>query len=109
MNALDLTGPEFLTWYLQWFALAASAFLLLRWMLRRHPQLSQRRPAAARVYAEIACWEAVGGQRRAAREEARNALRTRWYHPYTLVAGLAAAGLVRGGALRAGLHRHRLP
>ena len=35
MNALDLTGPEFLTWYLQWFALAASAFLLLRWMLRR--------------------------------------------------------------------------
>ncbi|HEY7374603.1 MAG TPA: TIGR04222 domain-containing membrane protein [Polyangia bacterium] len=36
-NALDLRGPEFLTWYLQWFALAAIACLALRWLLRRPP------------------------------------------------------------------------
>jgi uncharacterized protein (TIGR04222 family) len=37
MNVLDLTGPEFLRFYLQMFALAGAAFLLLRYLLRRVP------------------------------------------------------------------------
>jgi uncharacterized protein (TIGR04222 family) len=37
LNILDLRGPEFLTWYLQWFALAAVAFFILRWLLSRPP------------------------------------------------------------------------
>jgi uncharacterized protein (TIGR04222 family) len=37
MNPLDLRGPEFLTWYLQCFALAAGLFFVLRWLLSRPP------------------------------------------------------------------------
>jgi len=37
MNPLDLRGPEFLTWYLQCFALAAGTFFVLRWLLSRPP------------------------------------------------------------------------
>jgi uncharacterized protein (TIGR04222 family) len=37
MNALDLTGPEFLTWYLQWFAVAIAAYIALRLILSRTP------------------------------------------------------------------------
>jgi len=36
-NVLDLTGPEFLIWYLQWFAVCAGAGLVLRWLIRRPP------------------------------------------------------------------------
>jgi uncharacterized protein (TIGR04222 family) len=41
MNALNLSGPEFLVWYLRAFALATLAFLVSRWVLRRatnHPR-----------------------------------------------------------------------
>src|SRR5690242_4391430 len=37
INPLDLRGPEFLTWYLQCFALAAGALFFLRWLLSRPP------------------------------------------------------------------------
>jgi hypothetical protein len=81
----------------------------LQWMLERHPELSADRPAAARIHAEIACWETVRGRRHAARRAVRTALRTCWHHPLASLAVLAVAGFVRGRPLLAALRRHRLP
>jgi glycosyltransferase involved in cell wall biosynthesis len=81
----------------------------LRWMLDRHPELVEDRCAAARIHAEIACWEAIGGSRPAARAAAGQALRTCWHHPLASLSLLAVAGFVRGRPLLAALRRQRLP
>jgi glycosyltransferase involved in cell wall biosynthesis len=81
----------------------------LRWMLDRHPELGDDRSAAARIHAEIACWEAVGGRHRAARAAVGEALRTCWHHPLATLALLAVAGCIRGRPLLAALRRQRLP
>ena len=76
----------------------------LLWMIDRHPEIRRRR-VAARVYAEIACWQAALGNRTAARLWAGVAVRTRWYSPATALAAAAAAGLLRRARLDALLNR----
>src|SRR5690348_9104472 len=39
MNVLDLHGPEFLLWYCKAFAVAAGAWLVLRWLAARAPTM----------------------------------------------------------------------
>jgi hypothetical protein len=78
----------------------------LRWMIERHPELRRH---AARVHAEIACWEAAAGNRWAAWESVAVALRTRWYEPRTARALAAATGLLAPHRLKAMLHRGRGP
>jgi cellulose synthase/poly-beta-1,6-N-acetylglucosamine synthase-like glycosyltransferase len=80
----------------------------LRWMAAQHPEINGRRPAAARLYSEIACWEAAAGRTRAARTWARSAVRARWYAPRSMIALAAAAGALRGRPLHA-LLRHLTP
>jgi hypothetical protein len=77
----------------------------LRWLARRHPELAEQPATAARLYAEIACWEAAAGHRDPARQWAREALRKRWYAPRAGLGIAAAAGLLRGRQLRAVLRR----
>jgi len=74
-------------------------------MAERHPEINGQRAAAARLYAEIACWEAAAGRIRAARTWAGSALRQRWFAPRALLAAAAATGLLRGRHLRAVLRR----
>jgi glycosyltransferase involved in cell wall biosynthesis len=81
----------------------------LRWMIDRHPEIRDRPPAAARIHAEIACWEAAAGRRADAWTATREALRLRWYAPSAARAVVAAAGMLRGARLQAALHRRRLP
>jgi glycosyltransferase involved in cell wall biosynthesis len=78
---------------------------MLRWLVARHPELGQRPPAAARLYAEIACWEAAAGHAGPARHWARAALKQRWYAPRAGLGVVAAAGLLRGRRLQAVLRR----
>ena len=52
----------------------------LRWMMERHPEISARPPCAARVFGQIACWEAACGNRASAWRWARAALRS-WSMP----------------------------
>jgi glycosyltransferase involved in cell wall biosynthesis len=73
----------------------------LRWMLERHPD------GAARIHAEIACWEVLRGRTRAARRAAWQALHG--HSPLATLAFLAILGLVRGRPLLAALRRRRLP
>ncbi|HXU01885.1 MAG TPA: TIGR04222 domain-containing membrane protein [Polyangia bacterium] len=44
MNALNLSGPDFLKWYLQALALAGIIFFSLRWLLRRASDRSPEKP-----------------------------------------------------------------
>jgi len=81
----------------------------LRWMIDRHPEIRDRPPAAARLHAEIACWEAAAGRRADAWTATRRALRLRWYAPSAARAVVAAAGMLRGARLIAVLQRRRLP
>ena len=81
----------------------------LRWMIDRHPEIRDRAGAAARVHAEIACWEAAAGRRADAWTATREALRHRWYEPSAARAMIAATGMLRGPRLIAALQRRRLP
>jgi glycosyltransferase involved in cell wall biosynthesis len=83
----------------------ASRIRTLRWMIAEHPELRLDASAAARSYAELACWEAVAGDREAAQSWTRAALRAGWREPRLALAAAAASGLVRGRALRAILRR----
>ena len=94
-NSIDPTG-------------CAAKVRALRWLVARHPEIGQSRPSAARIYAEIACWEAAAGDRSAAQIWARAALRARWCEPRAIVSMAAAVGLLRGGSLRAILCRHQV-
>src|SRR5262245_57312148 len=64
----------------------------LRWRAGRHPELAEQAATAARLYAEIACWEAAAGHREPARQWARAAIRKRWYAPRAGLGIAAAAG-----------------
>ena len=77
----------------------------LRWLAGRHPELGEEPATAARLYAEIACWEAAAGHRQPARVWARAAARQRWYAPFVGLGIAAATGLLRGRQLRAVLRR----
>jgi hypothetical protein len=85
-------------------ASCAGQGVALRWMIDRHPELRRH---AARVHAEIACWEAAAGNRWAAWESAGVAFRTRWYEPRTARAVAAATGLLGPRRLKAMLYRTR--
>jgi hypothetical protein len=87
-------------------ASCAGRGVVLRWMIDRHPELRRH---AARVHAEIACWEAAAGNRWAAWESAGVALRTRWYEPRTARAVAAATGLLPPRRLKAILRRRQAP
>ena len=77
----------------------------LRWLVARHGELRGQPAAAARLYAEIACWEAAAGHTGSAREWAVKALRERWYAPRVGLGAAAATGLLRGRTLQAVLRR----
>jgi hypothetical protein len=77
----------------------------LTWLADRHPELAEDPAAAARLYAEIACWEAAAGRPGAARVWAVAAVRQRWFAPRTGLGAAAASGLLRGRPLRAVLQR----
>jgi Glycosyl transferase family 2 len=77
----------------------------LCWLAQRHPELAAEPADAARLYAEIACWEAAAGHREPARIWAWAALRKRWYAPHAGLGLAAAAGLLRGRGLNAVLRR----
>jgi Glycosyl transferase family 2 len=77
----------------------------LRWLVERHVELRSNPASAARLYAEIACWEAAAGRGRPARDWAFAALRKRWYEPRVGLGAAAAAGVLRGRYLRRALRR----
>jgi glycosyltransferase involved in cell wall biosynthesis len=67
----------------------------LRWMLARHPEIGVCPPGAARVYGQMACWEAARGNRAEAWRWARAAVRNNWREPRAAIALAAASGIVR--------------
>ena len=77
----------------------------LRWLVERHPELRSDPSTAARLFAEIACWEAAAGRPGPAREWALKALHKRWYAPRVGLGTAAAAGLLRGRRLQFVLRR----
>lgn len=78
----------------------------LRWMLRRHPEISASPAGAARVYGQLACWSAAAGNRRDALAWARSAMRCNWREPRAVIALAAATGLIRVEHVLGVLHRH---
>jgi glycosyltransferase involved in cell wall biosynthesis len=77
----------------------------LRWMLARHPEIGCCRPGAARVYGQMACWEAARGNRAEAWRWARAAVRNNWREPRAAIAVAAATGIVRVDRVLDALHR----
>jgi glycosyltransferase involved in cell wall biosynthesis len=78
----------------------------LLWMMSRHPEIGGCRPGAARVYGQMACWEAARGNRAAAWKWARAAVRNNWREPRAAIALAAAAGVVSVDRVLNALHRH---
>lgn len=72
----------------------ASKIAGLEWMLEHHPELAADRSGAARVYAQIAFWNAGLGRRRAALSWAGRALRADWKERRVPFALAVTAGLV---------------
>jgi glycosyltransferase involved in cell wall biosynthesis len=77
----------------------------LRWMLDRHPEIRGCRPGAARVYGQMACWEAAVGNRAEAWKWARAAVRNNWREPRAAIAVAAAAGVVKVDRVLSALHK----
>lgn len=80
----------------------------LRWMLDRHPELGACRTAAARIFGQIACWEAAGGNRAAAWRWARAALRSRWREPWAVIGFATASRMAPVDRVLAALYRRDL-
>ena len=80
----------------------------LRWLDARHPELREDRLHAARLRAEIACWEAMAGNYRRSWAWIRSTLRARRAEPMTLLAVAAAVGVARGRLLHAALSQPHL-
>jgi glycosyltransferase involved in cell wall biosynthesis len=78
----------------------------LLWMMQRHPEIGGCRPGAARVYGQMACWEAAQGNRAEAWKWARAAVRNNWHEPRAAIAMAAAAGVVKVDRVLDALHRH---
>ncbi|GAA1601748.1 hypothetical protein GCM10009828_030230 [Actinoplanes couchii] len=77
----------------------------LRWMMRRHPEISGCRPGAARVYGQLACWSAASGNRGAAWRYTREAVRANWREPRAAIALAAMTGAVKVENVLSVLHR----
>ena len=78
----------------------------LRWMMERHPEIRGCPPGAARVYGQLACWEAATGNRAAAWKWTRQAVRANWREPRTAIAVAALTGAVKVENVLSTLHRH---
>jgi glycosyltransferase involved in cell wall biosynthesis len=77
----------------------------LRWMMQRHPEISGCRPGAARVYGQLACWSAATGNRSAAWQFSKEAVRANWKEPRTAIALAAMTGAVKVENVLSALHR----
>ncbi|WP_430780552.1 glycosyltransferase family 2 protein [Actinoplanes sp. G11-F43] len=77
----------------------------LRWMMRRHPEISGCRPGAARVYGQLACWSAASGNRSAAWMYTREAVRANWREPRAAIALAAMSGAVKVENVLSVLHK----
>ncbi len=86
----------------------AAELRCLRWMALRHPELRAPGRLGAHHLAEMACWEAVCGNRRRAWVLIRAALSAAGARPRAALAIFAVAGLARGRLLTRLLRRHRL-
>ena len=78
----------------------------LRWMMERHPEIRGCPPGAARVYGQLACWEAATGNRAEAWKWTRQAVRANWREPRTAIAVAALTGAVKVENVLSTLHRH---
>ena len=83
----------------------ATKIASLRWMMRRHPEISGCRPGAARVYGQLACWSAATGNRSAAWRYSKQAVRANWREPRTAIALAAMTGAVKVENVLSALHR----
>jgi glycosyltransferase involved in cell wall biosynthesis len=77
----------------------------LRWMMQRHPEISGCRPGAARVYGQLACWSAATGNRSAAWQFSKEAVRANWKEPRTAIALAAMTGAVKVENVLSALHK----
>ncbi|WP_433828428.1 glycosyltransferase family 2 protein [Actinoplanes sp. CA-015351] len=83
----------------------ATKITSLRWMMRRHPEISGCRPGAARVYGQLACWSAATGNRSQAWQYSKEAVRANWREPRTAIALAAMTGAVKVENVLSALHR----
>jgi glycosyltransferase involved in cell wall biosynthesis len=77
----------------------------LRWMMRRHPEIADDRPGAARVYGQLACWSAATGDRVEAWRWTKQAVKSNWREPRAAIALAAATGVIRVDDVLGALHR----
>jgi glycosyltransferase involved in cell wall biosynthesis len=77
----------------------------LRWMMKRHPEISGCRPGAARVYGQLACWSAATGNRSQAWHFSKEAVRANWKEPRTAIALVAMTGAVKVENVLSALHK----
>jgi glycosyltransferase involved in cell wall biosynthesis len=83
----------------------ATKITSLRWMMKRHPEISGCRPGAARVYGQLACWSAATGNRSQAWLYSKEAVRQNWREPRTAIALAAMTGAVKVENVLSALHR----
>ncbi|MFB4311123.1 glycosyltransferase family 2 protein [Actinomadura sp. GTD37] len=76
----------------------------LRWMLSHHPELAADPVGSARVYAQIAFWNAGLGRRREALSWSRRAMRANWRERRVPFALAVASGLVSDERVLRTLH-----
>ncbi len=77
----------------------------LRWMMQRHPEISGCRPGAARVYGQLACWSAASGNKSAAWQFSKEAVKANWKEPRTAIALAAMTGAVKVENVLSALHK----
>jgi glycosyltransferase involved in cell wall biosynthesis len=77
----------------------------LRWMMQRHPEISGCRPGAARVYGQLACWAVATGNKSAAWQFSKEAVRANWKEPRTAIALAAMTGAVKVENVLSALHK----
>ncbi len=77
----------------------------LEWMLDRHPEFAGERAGVARIFGQLACWNAAKGANGEARRWARRALKARWREPRAVIALAAAAHVVKVETVVTALHR----
>ena len=77
----------------------------LRWMMQRHPEIGGCKPGAARVYGQLACWSAATGNRSAAWQFSKEAVRANWKEPRTAIALAAMTGAVKVENVLSALHK----
>jgi hypothetical protein len=73
-------------------------------MLQHHPEIAACRPAAARVYGQLAFAYACLGRRRESLRWAARAARANWHERRLPIAVAVACGLVSGDRVLGALH-----